>query len=258
MANPSSADLARGLAPISGNRIESLFACGNDHVKENRDILIEEHLGYVKALATQLKRQISPRLDLDELVAFGSRGLVEAAERFDPARGASFTTFAYYRIRGAIFDGLRQMGWLSRSEYGRFSAATNEYLGNQSERQSSAAPAAASSSTEETVNELGRALGDVATIFITSLSASYQEDPPDIDTPDASARLESCEAQAAVHEAIARLPEKERRLLEGYYFQNLTLEDAGRALGLSKSWASRLHARAISLLSQSMSQFGTI
>ena len=85
--------------------------------KVARDRLIEEHLGYVRALAIQLKKEIAAKaLDLEELVAYGSRGLVEAAERFDPDRGVAFSTFAYYRIRETIFDELRQTGWLSRSQ----------------------------------------------------------------------------------------------------------------------------------------------
>ena len=57
-------------------------------------------------------------------------GLLEAASRFDPEAGAHFMTFAYYRVRGAIYDGLRQMGWLSRSHYkrARFEAQANDYL----------------------------------------------------------------------------------------------------------------------------------
>ena len=62
------------------------------------------------------------------------RGLLEAAERFDETRGVAFTTFSYYRIRGAIFDGLRQLGWMNRSQWARYSAHANELLQNQAER----------------------------------------------------------------------------------------------------------------------------
>ena len=69
-------------------------------------------------------------IDFDDLVEYGVIGLLEAADRFDPSIGANFMTFAYYRIRGAIYDGLRGMGWMSRTEYAkaRFEERANEYL----------------------------------------------------------------------------------------------------------------------------------
>ncbi len=84
--------------------------------QQDRDQLIEKHLNYAKSLTAKLHRQLSSDLEFDELYAHGTKGLVEAAQRYDPTRGVAFTTFSYYRIRGAIFDGLRQSGWLNRSE----------------------------------------------------------------------------------------------------------------------------------------------
>ena len=217
-----------------------------------RDRLIEEHLGYVRALAIQLKKEIAGHaLDLEELVAYGSSGLVEAAERFDPTRGVGFSTFSYYRIRGAIFDGLRKTGWLSRTQWGRYAAASNEYLGNVGDRAAPAEPAARQSGAEAAV-ELGRTLGDVAAIFLTSMGSSSHDDMPDTAQPDAPTRLEREELAVMLRESLERLPGKERHLIELYYFEDLTLEDAGKQMGLSKSWSCRLHARAVRLLAEEL------
>jgi RNA polymerase sigma factor FliA len=217
-----------------------------------RDRLIEEHLGYVRALAVQLKKEIGgTSLDLEELVAYGSRGLVEAAARFDPSRGVAFSTFSYYRIRGAVFDGLRQTGWLSRSQWGRCAAATNEYLGNVGDRETPSEPAARPSGAGAAA-DLGRTLGDVATIFLTSLSSATREDLPDTEQLDAPTRLEREELAAMLRESVERLPGKERHLIELYYFEDLTLEAAGKQMGLSKSWSCRLHARAVGLLAEEL------
>src|SRR5215471_8434219 len=98
--------------------------------------LVEQHLSLVQALARKVKKSVGASIELDDLVAYGSKGLVEAAERFDARQGVAFSTFAYYRIRGAMYDGLRTMGWYSRSDYARYRAEerTNEYLRNQAER----------------------------------------------------------------------------------------------------------------------------
>jgi len=92
--------------------------------------LIENHLALVQAIARKVKKTLSASIDFEDLVGYGSKGLVEAAERFDPTQGVTFSTFAYYRIRGAMFDGLRTMGWYSRSDYARYRAEerANELL----------------------------------------------------------------------------------------------------------------------------------
>jgi RNA polymerase sigma factor for flagellar operon FliA len=228
--------------------------------------LAEEHLGLVRALALKACHGLPPQIEVDELVAFGTEGLMEAAERFNPAAGASFKTFAYYRINGAIYDGLRRMGWLSRHEYAKHRAAerANHYLQSGADRESAAqsvgpggtaGAAPPRKSLEDELSAIGEALDGVATIFVTSLQGmgldqgraqllSEEEPVPE--------QLEAHEGRAGVRAAVARLPEKERRLMELYYFEERTLEEAGKALGLSKSWACRLHARAVDLLRQTL------
>ena len=73
----------------------------------------------MRSLASRIHHKLPPYVDLEDLVAYGQMGLAEAARDFDPARGTQFSTFAYYRIRGAIYDGLAKMSWFSRVEYGR-------------------------------------------------------------------------------------------------------------------------------------------
>src|SRR3954454_21742355 len=114
-----------------------------------RDRLIEQHLSLVHAIAGKLKRTLGRSIDFEDLVGYGSKGLVEAAERFDARQGASFATFAYYRIRGAMLDGLRTMGWYSRADYARYRAEerANAFLQSAADRegagQAAMAPAAA-------------------------------------------------------------------------------------------------------------------
>jgi len=211
-----------------------------------RNKLIEENLGYVKALALQIRAELGEIQDLDEMVAQGGQGLVEAAERWDPARGVAFSTFAYYRIRGSIFDGIRKTGWKSRAEL-RFAAAANDYLENLADRE----VPGARFEIEDQVADLGRALDGVATVFLTSLSSDRRDlvaDPG----PSATEQLEEQETLHALRAALPHLPERERHLVEAYYFEGETLEQVGKRLGLSKSWCSRLHARAIQLLGEAI------
>jgi RNA polymerase sigma factor for flagellar operon FliA len=209
--------------------------------------LVEQHLGFVQAIARKVKKTLGARIELDDLVAYGSKGLVEAAERYDARPGVAFTTFAYYRIRGAMFDGLRTMGWYSRADYARYRAeeGANEYLQSHADRPAKAG-ASQAADAGETLAAVAQVLSGVAAVHITSLEAAATVADTTFAAPDA--RIDLGRLGTRVRQAVTKLPEKERRLMELYYFEEKTLEEAGGALGLSKSWACRLHARAIDLL----------
>jgi RNA polymerase sigma factor FliA len=222
--------------------------------------LVLKHLSLVQAIARKVKKTLNASIEVDDLVGYGSKGLVEAAERFDARHGVAFTTFAYYRIRGAMYDGLRAMGWYSRSDYARYRAEerANEYLRSRADREGAAqaeAGAAANSATkkadaETTLAEVNEILSSVATVHITSLEAASSVADESLPAPDVA--VESHRMSRRVREAVAALPDKERRLMELYYFADKNLEEAGAELGLSKSWACRLHARAVDLLRDAM------
>ncbi len=214
----------------------------------DRRALAEQYLPFVRSIAGKVKKTVAREIDFDDLVEYGMVGLLEAADRFDPSHGASFMTFAYYRIRGAIYDGLRSMGWMSRSEYAkaRFEERANEYLAEvaHAEEKGEAQP---QNPFESAVEHLAAAVQGLAAVYITTLDgaeAKQLESPEEL--PEETLGLE--EARALVRATIRKLPDQERRLLETYYYEDLSLEQVGEKLGLSKSWTSRLHARVIDKL----------
>jgi RNA polymerase sigma factor for flagellar operon FliA len=210
-----------------------------------RSRLVDENLQYVRALAAQIKQGLPPEIEFEELVSLGTQGLCEAAQRFDPAAGASFATFSYYRIRGAIYDGLRRMGWLPRAEYARIRAESRANALLQAA--GATPPTGKKQSLEDELGSLADVLANVATVFVTALSAADEQRLKD-GGPAPDERVAAVENARLVRDAMTVLPAKERRLVELHYFGDKTLEQAGRELGLSKSWASRLHARAVDLL----------
>lgn len=212
---------------------------------EPKDQLLGKYGPYVRSLAAQVRKQFNAQFEMDELVAWGQVGLLEAAERFDARVGVNFLTFAHYRIKGAIYDGLRKMGVLKGSD-ARGAAAgqrTNAYLTNLSDRPGGGR------GLEADVQEISSAVTGLAMVFATSLEGTEGLQLSDEAVP-ADERLELEQLKRRVRAAMEMLPEKERKLLQGYYFQSKTLEEAGAAIGQSKSWASRLHARAVELLKQ--------
>ena len=223
----------------------------------DKDDLVKKHLGLVEAIARKVKRTLGAAMEVDDLVGYGRKGLVEAAERFDGRAGVTFTTFAYYRIRGAMYDGIRTMGWYSRADYARYRAEerANQYLQSQADQEGAARaqnPTAASATpdTGEILAGIAQALSGIATIHITSIEAASRVADESLPAPDAA--VDTVRLSRRVREALATLPDKERKLMELYYFGEKNLEEAGVELGLSKSWACRIHARAVDRLRQAL------
>ncbi len=222
--------------------------------QEQRDRLIEEHVDYARGLALRIFRDLGEpsTIDLDDLIAYGLRGLTEAAQRFDPTRGAAFNTFSYYRIRGAVYDGLRETGWLNRRmARARADAGMDEFLANQADRQ--AEVTAGKQTTAQVAEDLANTLDDLATIFLTAMDGSAgHPELPDENAPRADEKVEMEQTTTSLRRAMQTLDERERRLLELHYFQGLSLSDAGAQVGASRSWASRLHSKAINSLTQAL------
>lgn len=190
--------------------------------------LIARHEKLVKGLARQLTRELSLRGELDDLIAFGFGGLLEARHRFDPERGIRFQTFAYHRIRGAMLDGVRKMALLPRRAHERLRA------------QAESRPTAAPSELDKAFTRLSASL-----LAEAPLQGRYGDQSPE------SALLRS-EALSRLLSAIPTLEQRQRFLVRGHYFEGRSLDAMASELGISKSWASRLHTDALRRLRASI------
>lgn len=209
---------------------------------KRRDKLIEDYMPFAASVANRVAQSLSSNVDYDELLCNARIGLLEAAKRFDDRQDVDFKTFAYYRIRGAIYDGLRKSGWVPRSVYAKIKMeeASNDYLRYKSE--------CSGEEDSEYEHQLIDTVNSLASVYVISLDADQEMEIEDTDQVDVEQRAELKEIRAHMRSAIDSLPEIEKKLIKMYYFQNKTLEEAGEKLELSKSWTSRLHARALGLL----------
>src|SRR4051812_46910204 len=187
--------------------------------------------------------RVKEHIEFDELVALGNAGLAEAAQRYDPDRGASFSTFAWYRVQGSIVDGLRKMTNLPRRTWAKLVAlrAASEYLENRAERDTGAAQRG--SSPPEGADALANvkaAMAAIRTMYVTSLDAIREDGFDAKDTaPSAAEGIDTARLSHRLRKALASLPEKERALVTKHYYEGKNLVEAGEELGISKSWASR-------------------
>ncbi len=217
--------------------------------------LIQDHQRLVWSLARKVAHHAPSHVDLDDLVSYGQVGLAEAARDFDPGRGGQFSTYAYYRIRGAMYDGLSKMSWTSRSRYNRlrYEQMANEAL--QSANESSGTDAGTATAD---ANWLRGITEQLAVIYLATRSdeGGVRESSLADDNPSPSVVVAGRELQKKIHLYIEQLAEESQTLIRSVYLEGLTIQDAGKKLGLSKSWASRLHARALKQLSHMLRQAG--
>ncbi|MGD8316698.1 MAG: sigma-70 family RNA polymerase sigma factor [Myxococcales bacterium] len=183
--------------------------------------LVARHSNMVFRLARRLRRELCLRGELDDLIAFGFGGLLEAQDRFDPGRGIRFQTFAYHRVRGAMLDGVRKMSLLPRRAHERWRA----------ERE--ACPTAAPSELDKAFTRLSASL-----TAEVPLQGRYGDRSPE-------AMLLRNEAMHRLLSALPDLEPRQRFLVRGHYFEGRPIDAMARELGISKSWASRLHTDAL-------------
>jgi RNA polymerase sigma factor for flagellar operon FliA len=194
-------------------------------------------------------------LDFEDILSFGVFGLLDAVDRFEPARGFVFQTFAVPRIRGAILDELRRYDWISRSGREKLQKfeRTLEHIAKTKGGTDDKSLMAAMEMDEQSYRELLEIASRSYMVSLDDILAfeewdAQREDVVDSDQPSASDMLEQDEETNTVVEALKKIPERERTLLSLYYYEGLTLKEIGLVLGVTESRVSQLHGRALSLL----------
>ncbi|PIR17495.1 MAG: RNA polymerase subunit sigma-70 [Deltaproteobacteria bacterium CG11_big_fil_rev_8_21_14_0_20_49_13] len=240
----TASDIARKRLLAARKAVATKFAKKKEiEALHKRDMIIEQYMPYATSIANRVVKSLSLTAEYEDILCAARLGLLEAAKRYDDREDVDFRTFAYYRIKGAIYDGLRKSGWIPRSVYSRlkFEEASNEYLQHVSENRAQSSEGKSGKEIFDTVNTL-------ASIYVISLDANEDMDIEDTNLEDLDKRAEYHQIRNHMRDAMGSLPPKEKQLIMMYYFQNKTLEEAGEKLGLSKSWVSRMHARALELL----------
>jgi len=190
---------------------------------------ITQHEKMVHGLANRLRRELSLRGDLDDLIAFGFGGLLEARHRFDPGRGIRFQTFAYHRVRGAMLDGVRKMSQLPRRAHERLQAAADT------------TPTAAPTTLDKAFTRMS------SITTATVLQGRFGDESPE-------AVLLKNESVTRLLQALPSLSPRQRVLVRGFYFEGRSIDTMARELGISKSWASRLHTNALQELREALEE----
>ena len=224
--------------------------------EDSKEVLerFHSHMDLVDLIARQLARELGRSAELDDLRAMGHQGLLEAARRFDEARGVTFRRFANYRVRGAMLDGVRKSAPLPRRAHARIRALEAALLVAETAAEDSGSGAIAAD-PRASEQKLTEHLADMATAMAVGLLArpaiGDEGEPTAVDhsvSPEEA--VAEAELRKIVVDALDELPDDERELVRRHYLEGERFDHVAASLGLSKSWGSRLHTRAVARLTK--------
>jgi RNA polymerase sigma factor for flagellar operon FliA len=227
------------------------------HDPKLREQIIVQYAPLVKYVVGRLAINMPTIVDSDDIISYGTLGLIDAVERFDPTRGIKFETYAIARIRGAIIDALRSLDQIPRTARQR--AREIEAAIAELEAKLKRPP-----TDQEVADRMGMDVEryreacvrtNVMTLSLDNLLSSDDEEGPgsgmrpyafeDRDSPDPLAATERREMEKALVVAVRNLPERERLVLSLYYYEELTMKEISRVMEISESRVCQLHAQAI-------------
>ncbi|WP_211224296.1 RNA polymerase sigma factor FliA [Oceanospirillum maris] len=222
--------------------------------------LIDQHAPLVKRVAQHLLNRLPSTVMLDDLVQAGMIGLIEASQKFDGTKGASFETYASIRIRGAMIDEVRRYDWAPRSVHRNSRRVSEAIKVVESRTGRDAKDNEIASEMGVSVTEYNSYVQDTAGTKLFSFDEiTGNEDNsfelPDEGSPEPDAAVEGNAFQEALANAIAALPERERMVLALYYTEGLNLKEIGSVLDVSESRVSQIHSQAALRLRSRLSEW---
>ena|SRR5882757_1193329 len=233
--------------------------CG---ARDHRDRLVLHYEPLVRQVAGRVGTRLPPHVELADLIQAGVFGLIDAIERFDPALGIRFESYAAQRIRGAILDELRAQDWVPRIIRNRARELAKAKESVEARLQRSATPAELADELGVGPVEVRGILSQIRMISIDALdewaaarggTVTLAETLAQEDS-DPMIMLEARETGRLLALSFARLPERDHQVLWCYYVENLTLAEIGRRLGVTESRVCQLRGRAIGRLREKFAE----
>src|SRR5690606_7630442 len=238
-------------------------AFGERRDQELRDRLVLHYAPLVKYVAGRVGTGLPSHVEVSDLIQSGIFGLVDAIEKFEPERGLKFETYAMQRIRGAILDDLRAQDWVPRSVRSRAREVERAQERLEARLQRTATDAELAEELGITVEELRDLYAQLRMTSVVALddfigsgpaASSLAETLPDDHAEDPVATLVARDRRRLLAEAVERLSERDRIVVTLYYFENLTLAEIGKVLGVTESRVCQLHTRAVLRLRAKLSE----
>jgi len=235
----------------------------NEPAGDNHEQLLLEQLPQVKYIARRIHERLPQHVPFDDLLHAGIVGLMDALHKFDPTKNVRFSSYAKFRIRGAILDSLRDMDWSPRDLRRKARRLETVMQKLQTEMGRSASEPELAKAMDMSLEEFQHMLDELRGLEVGSLQMESLEDGRETDLsetipgPANQDPLFLCmqgERKQMLADAIAQLPQREQQVLSLYYQEELTMKEVGAVLGVGESRVSQIHSMAVVRLRARLSE----
>ena len=233
----------------------------------SKDQLVLQYLPYVKNIVQRIYAQLPSGVEEDDLTNVGVIGLIDAIDRYDPTRGTKFTTYAAFRIRGAVMGELRSRDVVSRTNRSKIRQLQNTYADLERKMGRDVQDSEVAEVMGVELDEFYeiRKMASMSFVSFEDMGFFSKQEEDDVlgilagsDNGDPFQLAGMKEMRNAAAEAIEQLPEKERIVISLYYWDELTMKEIGKVLDLTESRVSQLHSQAIIRLQNAMRKKGLV
>lgn len=243
--------------PTDAQLAELWSAYQDDPGGEAREALIVHYSPLVKYVAGRLAVGLPQNVEQADLVSYGMFGLIDAIDKFEPARGYKFETYAISRIKGSILDELRSIDWVPRSVRAKVRQIERAYAKLEAKNHRAPSDDELSGELKWTEDQLQTALTQISNVGLAALdeilagsgergeSVTLGDTIADRSSSGPMGAFEAAETRQLLGQAINGLPEREKIVLTLYYYESLTLQEIGRVLGVTESRVCQIHTKAV-------------
>lgn len=222
---------------------------------ELKEKLIIHYAPLVKYIAGRLNMYLGQNVEYDDLISYGVFGLIDAIDKFDLSKNVKFETYASLRIRGAIIDNIRKMDWVPRSLRKKQKDIEQAYAQLELKLGRAATDEEIMDFLDITAEQFDELIKQTSIISLVSLEDYIQHSNgyeglslSSTSSEHPESHVENLEVKNILKDAIEQLPEREKKVIFLYYFEELTLKEISAIMGVSESRISQLHTKGVSRL----------
>ena len=224
-----------------------------------REQLIIEYAPLVKLVAGRLLMHVGQYVEFEDLTSYGIFGLIDAIDKYDPDKGIKFETYASIRIRGAIIDNIRRLDWVPRSLRAKNKHLEQVYAELTAELGRDPSEEEVAEKLSVTLLEARELIRKSTVVSLVSLDDYLEQNhdinvfgilPSNVENPENV--VEMMEIKQTLADAIDQLPDKEKKVITLYYYEELTLKEISAILEVSESRVSQIHTKAVLQLKAKM------
>jgi RNA polymerase sigma factor FliA len=231
--------------------------------------MVLQYAPLIKYIASRLALRLPSHISMEDLISSGIIGLIDAVQKFDPAKNISFKTYAEFRIKGAMLDELRSLDWIPRSVRKKTHLIEDAYAQLQKELGRPAEAEEVAAFLDLELEEFYQLLDETKTVSLVALEEARKsvgghggylergvlETIQDDNARDSILAVQCAELQEFMVRAIDGLPDKEKLLISLYYYEELTMKEIGQIMGYTESRISQLHTQAMYRLKHKLREY---